>query len=130
LEYCRRTAKDGHERLFPELNKTEKSTKYGKQPGKQFCNLVKSLKLPISSKKVFHSLRHAFDDAYKLREGHITDVFKQVMAHEITDLAIKQYGSKFPPKQCYDEVISKIDYGLDLALLKRSKYARGGKTIN
>jgi integrase len=125
LEYCNRVEAAGHERVFPELNKTESSPKYGKQPGKQFCDLVKSLQL--SSNKVFHSLRHSFDDAYKLREGHVSDVFKQVMAHVMQDLATKQYGSKFPPKQCYEEVISKIDYGLDLELLKSSRYARGGK---
>jgi len=127
LEYCRRIEAEGHERIFPELNKTEKSPKYGKQPGKQFCDLVKSLKLPVAGKKVFHSLRHAFDDAYKLREGYISDVFNQVVAHRMKDLGSKQYGSKFPPKQCYDEVISKIDYGLDLEILKSSRYARGGK---
>lgn len=94
-------------RLFPELNKTDNSPKYGKQVGKQFSALVK--KKQITGKKSFHSLRHTFSNYFKKLNMH-NDIFRQIFGHEATELAARQYGSKFPVKQCYDELISKIKW--------------------
>lgn len=94
-------------RLFPKLYKTDKSPKYGKQVGKQFASLLKSL--GIEDKKSFHSLRHTFSDYFKKLNLH-NDIFRQVFGHEATTLAAKQYGSKFGIRQCYEELISKIDW--------------------
>ena len=95
-------------RLFPLLNKTEKTFKYGKQVGNQFSALVKAR--GIEGKKSFHSLRHTFDDFFKQDHSQEKNIFKQIFGHEITDLATNQYGSKYPPKQCYNEIISKLHY--------------------
>jgi len=54
-------------------------------------------------------LRHTFSDFYKKRHLQ-NDVFRQVFGHDIPELAAKQYGSKFSPKQCFDELISQIEY--------------------
>lgn len=105
----------GQLRLFPELRQTERTTKLGKQPGKMFKRIVDDL--GISGKKSFHSLRHTFSDFFKQRMLQ-HDVFLQVFGHENEKLAANQYGGKFPAKTCYEEIIVKLDYGLDVSCLK------------
>ncbi|MDD4732499.1 MAG: tyrosine-type recombinase/integrase [Desulfovibrio sp.] len=122
LKYYDRMSSIGESRLFPMLNKTEKVKKYGKQPGKKIGDLVKSLGL--TGKKSFHSFRHTFSDYFKQRGEH-TDVFRQVYGHDIPELAGKQYGSKFPPQKCLDEVVSKLNFNLNFGQLRKSKHALG-----
>ena len=94
-------------RLFPLLNKTEKSPKYGKQVGKAFGLLLKEKN--IVDGKSFHSLRHSFSNFFKIRNMD-TVMFRQVFGHEIQNLAGRQYGDKFSIKQIYEELISKISF--------------------
>jgi len=108
IQYHANLVKNGEIRLFPELNKTEKSPKYGKQVGKQFRAWVKEKQ--ISGDKSFHSLRHSFSDFFKKRNLH-TDMFREVFGHENAHLAGRQYGNRFSPKEIYDALISKLDYG-------------------
>ena len=96
IEYVDSIKIKGEERLF-----------YGKQVGKNFSDIIKIC--GIKGKKSFHSLRHTFSDFYKKRHLQ-NDVFRQVFGHDIPELAAKQYGSKFTPKQCFDEVISQLEY--------------------
>ena len=116
LDYHERMVKSGVVRLFPELKKTERIGKYGKQPGKQFNAIVKEV-LGTGANKSFHSLRHTFADYFKQR-GMQKDIFHQLYGHDIAALAAKQYGSKFPPERCYEEVISKFGVSLDVAGLR------------
>ena len=118
LDYKDAVQANGYIRLFPELSRTSQAGKYGKQPGKQFKAVVIDA-LEDADKKSFHSLRHTFADFYKQR-GWQTDMFRQLYAHDIPELASKQYGSKFPPELLYKAVIAKLDYGLDLSTLKQS----------
>lgn len=120
LEYWKQIAKAKHIRLFPELNRTAENPKLGKQPGKQFNDLVKEV-LSNPKKKSFHSLRHTFADFYKQR-GLQTDYFRQLYGHDTPELATKQYGSRFPMELQYAEVIEKLDYGLDLSALMNSRF--------
>ena len=120
LEYCAQVAKAKHIRLFPELKRTARTPKLGKQPGKQFSAVVNEV-LGNPEKKSFHSLRHTFADFYKLK-GLQTDFFRQLYGHDTPDLAIKQYGSRFPMELLYAEVIEKLDYGLDLSALMNSRF--------
>lgn len=53
-----------------------KPPKLGKQPGKQFNDVVKEV-LSNPKKKSFHSLRHIFADFYNLK-GLQTDNFRQL----------------------------------------------------
>lgn len=97
-------AKEIH--LFPLLNKT-KNYKYGKQVGKRFGDYIK--KLGISPDKSFHSLRHTFANFFKIH--HLDNaVFTQIFGHEQQTLAGRVYGAKFSTKQCYDEIISRLNY--------------------
>ena len=110
-----RVTEQGAIRMFPELKKTARVGKYGKQPGKQFKAVISDV-LDDAEKKSFHSLRHTFADFYKQR-GLQTDLFRQLYGHDIPELAARQYGSKFPPELLYKEVIAKLDYGIDLSKL-------------
>lgn len=107
LDFVERVKAAGNQRLFPELNKTAKTQKYGKQVGNKFPNILK--RHHIQGKKSFHSLRHAFAQFFKERNMQ-NDIFRQTFGHEIPELAAKQYGTTFSVKQCYDELISKLDW--------------------
>ena len=120
LDYLAHIERGKNIRLFPELSVTDKTTEFGKQPGKQFSAVVKGT-LDKADKKSFHSLRHTFADFYKQR-GMQTDFFRQLYGHDIPELAARQYGSKFPPDLLYREVIEKLDYGLDLSHLINTKF--------
>jgi integrase len=123
LTYHKTISEQGYIKLFPDLKKTSKVGKFGKQPGKQFKTVVDAV-LSDASKKAFHSLRHTFADFFK-QGGLQTDIFRQLYGHEIPELAAKQYGSKFPPDLMYREIIEKLDYGLDLSALNGSAYCQG-----
>ena len=116
LTYHQAVSAKGRIKLFPELKKTNKVGKFGKQPGKQFKAVVDEV-LSDAGKKSFHSLRHTFADFFKQR-GLQSDVFRQLYGHDLPALAAKQYGSKFPPELMYREIIEKLEYGLDLSSLK------------
>lgn len=96
-----------NDRVFPLLCKNGSVTKYGKQPGKAFTRIVSECK--IDGKKSFHSFRHTFSDFFKRRMLH-NDLFRQVYGHSISNLAGKQYGSRFDVKYCYENLISLIDF--------------------
>lgn len=115
IEYCNKIRNDNQVRIFPELNKTAASPKYGKQPGKSFGKLIRELK--IEGNKTFHSLRHTFSDFYKKKNMH-NDLFRQVFGHEISEIAGRQYGSEFDAQMCYEKLVSLLDYGIDFSLLK------------
>lgn len=96
-----------HERIFHLLNKTTSKKRYGRQVSQHFSRYLK--KIEITGNRSFHSFRHTFSDYFKKRNMH-TDVFRQVFGHEISELAGRQYGSKFSVEQCYHELIALIDY--------------------
>ena len=120
IRYHANVTKGGHNRLFPELKRTGKTTKLGKQPGKQFAAIIEAT-LETPEKKSFHSLRHMFADFYKQR-GMQNDFFHAIYGHDSHKLATKQYGSDFPPEILYGQIIEKLDYGLDLSALMNSKF--------
>jgi integrase len=123
IDYCRNISDRNIIRLFSELRKTEKTGKYGKQPTKRFSDLIKqalNVENHTFEKKSFHSLRHTFADFYK-QNGLQDNAFRQLYGHEIPELAQNTYGSRFPAEKL-NEIIEKLDYGIDLSHLKNSKY--------
>ena len=121
LDYHTKLMSCGHIRMFPDLKLTEKVTDFGKQAGKQFKGVV-SDSLADSAGKSFSSLRHTFSNFYKQR-GLQNSFFDQIFAHKQATLAARRYGGKFPPRLLYDEIISKLDYGMDLSKLKEASMA-------
>ena len=63
-------------------------------------------------------MRHTFDDIFKRDHTQEKNIFKQVLIHEIKDFATNQYGSKYPPKPCYDEIISNLHYEGEEGLIR------------
>jgi len=110
IRYLEEQKKKSEVRLFPKLNRSTGSEKYGKQVGKNFSMLVKSK--GITGNKTFHSLRHTFADFYKQRNLQ-DDVFEYIFGHKLEKLAARQYGSRFSVSLCYKEIISKLDYSID-----------------
>jgi integrase len=115
-------------RLFPELNKTDKTGKFGKQPGKQFSALIKvalNSKNSTYEKKSFHSLRHTFNDFFK-QNNLIDDVYNQLFGHEIQTLAKKRYGTEYSVENLKN-LIQKLNYEVDFSHLKDNKYTNFDK---
>lgn len=106
IDYLEQTRNDSV-RLFPRLNRTENTNKYGKHVGKYFSNLLQ--KKGVKNGKSFHSLRHTFSNFFKIKHLH-NDIFRQIFGHIIPELAGHQYGARFSPKQCYDELIKLLNY--------------------
>ena len=122
VEYVR---SQGHERVFPDL--TKKNDKYGEKLGRHFTRFKQGLTFEKGKgDKVFHSFRHSFAHFYKMAQMQ-DDVFKQVFGHKLKDLGKNQYGGDFSVEQCYEDVISKLDYGVDLSHLTKSKWIAKGK---
>lgn len=112
----------GHERVFYDLTKTKKKNKYGVKVGKHFNTFKKTIILePGVGKKDFHSFRHSFSHFFKMKKMQ-DDLFRQVFGHEQKSLAAQIYGGVFPVKMCYNDLISKLDYGVDLSHLSKSKW--------
>ena len=57
-------------------------------------------------------------------KGLHNDVFRQIFGHEIPGLAGRLYGSKFDALACYNEIVSKIDYGIDISVVNSKPYLK------
>ena len=101
--------KEAGVRLFPDLKALGERKQYAKIISKDFGPFIR--RLGIEGKKTFHSLRHTFSDFFKKKMMH-TPIFEQVFGHTHETLAARRYGSRFTPQECYDKLISLINYGL------------------
>lgn len=111
INYRDKVIKSKNERLFPMLKKSKSVNTYGHAVSKKFSKIVEDCKL--DGIKSFHSFRHTFADYFK--KLHLqNDAFKEIYGHKIESLAGRQYGSRYPPKQCYDELISKIQFDINI----------------
>lgn len=103
---------------------------YGKHFSGTFCK--KYIGKSGEGKKSFHSLRHTYINWYKQHAlgnnglenllrlksliGHLENSDLQFAGMD-SDITLNRYGKKFPIKGQY-ELICKLDYGVDLGLLK------------
>jgi integrase len=115
----------GETRLFPELNDSQNG--YGAVPSKWFNRTYKincGIQAVDGRKKDFHSFRATF--ITNLIHHRAPDRMRmQIEGHAIGDMS-SVYADPFPAKQLYDEVISKLDYGIDLSHLKNSRFVIKG----
>ncbi len=123
LDYRKHVVRQGHHRLFPELNVTEKTTDFGAQCGNYFNRMIKTLKLPNGEKKSFHSLRHTFENYFKLLNLR-DERYHELIGHEGYKGEDGTYGERFPVRKLYEDVICKLDYELDLSGLENHPYTR------
>ncbi len=108
IEYVEKVKNEGHVRIFHELKKSTHTYNYGKQVGKAFSEYLKKKNMK-NKRTTFHSLRHSFADYFNKR-GLNNDIFLQIFGHENSKLSVSLYGSRFTPKQCYEAIISKLDW--------------------
>ncbi|MBG0789921.1 MAG: site-specific integrase [Desulfovibrionaceae bacterium] len=122
LEFRKRQPKR-QTRLFQTLNRS--GDKYGQQIGKQFAALLKRVGVKVDKKKTFHSLRHSFVDQFK-KKGIYNAMASEVYGHNPDGTRVTNtYGGDFTPTEKYAQMISLLNYPLDIGMLSKSKYARG-----
>ncbi len=122
LSYVEHLKAKGEQRLFPELK--EGRDGYGRNVSRWFnetyrqkCGIV----LTDGRKRDFHSFRSTF--VTHLVYQKVNDRMRlQVEGHSAGKDMTNVYADPFPAKQLYDEVISKLDYGIDLSQLKNSRF--------
>ena len=123
LSHVDRLKAKGEKRLFPELKMGRDG--YGRNVSRWFnetyrqkCGIVST----DGRKRDFHSFRDTF--ITHLVHQKVNDRMRlQVEGHSTGKDMTSVYADPFPAKQLYEEVISKLDYGIDLSHLKNSKYA-------
>ncbi|WDP88326.1 MAG: site-specific integrase [Desulfobacter sp.] len=130
IEYVK-TCKGG--RLWPELNNKNQSQKYGVYFGKRFNDTVlkktgikptKEQQQQGAGNKTYHSFRHTVITHLINLDLNIIKI-KDVVGHEKGyGMTTGTYYHGQPIKKIYDEVISQIDYGIDLAHLRNSKWVK------
>jgi integrase len=112
----------GKNRLFPELRKGRDG--YGRNVSRWFNEIYKQKCGIVSTdgrKRDFHSFRASF--ITQLVHQKVNERMRlQVEGHSAGKDMTSVYVDPFPAKQLYDEVISKLDYGIDLTHLKKSRY--------
>ncbi|GEM_PF-266274 len=131
LDYRRSVVERKKERLFPELTKIKGN--YGHAVGNWFGRFRKSLGL-TSEKHNLHSFRHTFID--HLKQKFVTEqLYTEVTGHKVGGSGVgdggtgqteagRRYAKRFPPRVHLEEIIKKLDYGLDLSRLKESKFGK------
>lgn len=50
-----------------------------------------------------------------------TPIFEQVFGHTHEKLAARRYGSRFTPQECYENLISLLDYGLEWCFISEKR---------
>jgi len=119
-EYVQKIADRGHLRTFPELVKI--NTNYGHKFGERFGDFRNTIALEESEgAKDFHSLRHTFANFFKQNKLK-GDPYEQTFGHKLKKMSAERYGGRFPASMCLEEVISHLDYEVDLSHLVKSKY--------
>jgi integrase len=114
------------QRLFPELRKERDG--YGRTVSRWFNDSYRKkcgISSPDGRKRDFHSFRATF--ITQLVRQKVNERMRlQVEGHSPGKDMTSVYADPFPAKQLYDEVISKLDYGIDLSHLKNSRFVIKG----
>ena len=123
-EYVEMLEGEGKKRLFPELKKGRDG--YAKSVSQWFNQRYK-VKCGIKEggdgrKKDFHSFRTTIINHLQRKKVPF-DMLKQVMGHSKgKDVTQVFYTERYTPKELFYDVVSKVDYGIDLTHLKNSRF--------
>jgi len=113
---------DGHSRLFPDIRYQNKH--YGDQVSKWFGKYRKRVGLISergASKLDFHSFRHTMIDHLKQKLANM-DLVAEAVGHSTGSITKETYGKGIYAQTLKREVIDKLDYGIDLSHLARSRW--------
>ena len=113
---------DQEGRVFPELKRI--NNRYGHGVSKWFGLFRKRCGINRKDrKKDFHSFRHTVANHLKQKDVPETYI-AQLLGHKEGSITSGRYGKRYEVKQLLSESVSKLDYGIDLTHLKKSKYAQ------
>ena len=119
LDYVNALRKAGATRLFPELPYYNHS--YGQAASKWFQAYRDELGLNTDGRKItFHSFRHTIACHLKQEEAN-EQAIVELIGHSTNGMRIR-YSKRYPPAQIKRLTVDKIDFGIDLSHLKRSRY--------
>lgn len=118
MGYVQSMKKKGEVRLFPEL--PHQNNNYGHKATKWFGTY--KTKLVLTSKQlVFHSFRHTLTD--NLKQQLITEtLIDELTGHALQGETMGRYGKRYNVDVLYREAVLKLNYGVDLEHLKKSKW--------
>ena len=118
LAYVHRQRKG---QLWPELNRTAKG-RYGASVGNWFGR--EKTKLGMGQERNFHSFRRTFIN-YAKQHSLDTPKVKELVGHELdSELTLGVYPDPYHVEVLFKDVVSRIEYGVDLSHLKTSKWVR------
>ena len=115
LDYAKSMQTKGERRLWPRLK--HRRDGYGQDLSRWFGRFSDE-HVVNDRKKVFHSFRHNFTDALK-QKGVQEVTIAELVGHENPSITTGRYGKRLQPGPLL-EALQKLDYGLDLAKLKRN----------
>jgi len=72
--------------------------------------------------KDFHSFRHTFIDVLKQNARVDGTMLAETVGHEVGSITLGWYGKRYTPKVLLEHVILKLDIGLDLSHLRKSRF--------
>ena len=114
VEYADSLRKTKNPLLFPGLAPV--GAKHSHYPSIWFGKLKRELGMP-SRTKVFHSFRHVMAD--KMRKVRAEDyLLKRMLGHEVGSVTHDTYGGDEDLVEPLNEVLQKVDFGVDLAHIK------------
>jgi integrase len=115
IDYIRSLPQDG--RVFPELKRIQ--DRYTHSYTQWFSSFKK--RCGIDANKTFHSFRHSLTTC--LLEQDVDDYrIAQLVGHVTDSQTTGRYGKRFKPEMLKEKVVDKIDYGINLNHLKKSKW--------
>ncbi len=127
IQYVNKQKKAKSDRLFSRLTYNVKKERWNLKVGSWYNRTFEPKYISADEKKSFHSLRHTFVDWFK-QNVSLTftdrDILKSIVGHEGRDdkdaggITFERYGKAYVIAKQY-ELLKKLDYGVDLALLKR-----------
>ncbi len=115
---------EGNTRLFPELKMVKRTEKYSDRASKWFNRRIEEvgIKDTPEGKKVFHSFRGTFTNHCKQHDIDFMKV-KQIVGHSSgNDITEQHYNQAYSMSKLYEDVISKIDWGIDFSSLANSEF--------
>lgn len=121
LSYVETVKSMGETRVFPMLKKKGDKSRYGNLVSRWFTEYRRSLGVKgddSQGKKTFHSFRHTFATQCKYAgvDGGMT---AEVEGHDTgKDMTYGRYGKAYKPSHIMEQLMSKLDYDLDLSHLK------------
>lgn len=125
LSYAESLRNAGEVRLFPELEKKKKTGKFSDSVSKWFINLLQRAGIAREDNegrtKSFHSFRGTFTNYCKQHDIPEKKV-KEIVGHEHAgDITEAYYNNSYSVSILYEDVMSKVDFGVDLSHLKEHK---------